>query len=138
MSLLLDSNTVNYALKGRQPVIDRLDRAVSAGSPLLLCSIVHYEVTRYLKLKGSHRLARFYEDMVASWRLCDLSSLDWDTAAQLWAERHRLGRSISDFDLLVAVVARRESAVLVTSNTRHFEGLDIVLENWMAEPSSSS
>ena len=33
--------------------------------------------------------------------------------------------------ICLAVVARREEAVLVTSNTRHFRGLGIELEDWM-------
>jgi predicted nucleic acid-binding protein len=75
---------------------------------------------------------RDYEEITASWPRCSLSFRDWDEAAQLWAERHRYGRSIADLDLFLAVLARRENAVLVTSNVRHFEGLGIPFEDWTA------
>ncbi len=37
---------------------------------------------------------------------------------------------MSDMDLLIAVTARQEGAVLVTGNVRHFEGLGISLQDW--------
>ena len=134
MNLLLDTNTLSYILKGRQPILDRLEEAMEQGSVFFLGSIVHYELTRYLDLKGAHRLTRLYEGLVASWQPCDLSFEDWSSAASLWADRHRIGRSISDMDLLLAVLAQKHRAVLATTNTKHFEGLDIVLEDWLEVP----
>ena len=130
MPLLLDTNTLNYILKDQPLVVERLDEAMEKGESFLLASVMHYELTRYLELKGAHRLLRLYQNLTATWQLCTLSFEDWDDAARLWAERHRSGRSISDFDLLLAVLARRWGAVLVTSNTRHFEGLDLRLDDW--------
>ena len=130
MRLLPDTNTLSYLLKGRQPVLERFEEAVGKGALFLLSPVVHYELTRYLKLKGAHRMLRAYEEITVSWQRSSLSFKDWEDAAQVWADRHRLGRSISDLDLFLAILARREGAVLVTSNVRHFEGLGIPLEDW--------
>lgn len=130
MSLLLDTNTLSYALKGRQPVLDRLEKAAWEGRTFLLGSIVHYELLRYLKLKGSHRLLRLYDQLVSSWSRCGLDFEDWSEASSLWAERHRLGRPVSDFDLLLATLARKHGAVLVTSNVKHFKDFGLLLEDW--------
>lgn len=130
MNLLLDSNTISYILKDRLPVRERLDSAIRQGRTFLLPSVVHYEVTRYLDLKGARRLSQLYRELVDGWQTCDLTFDDWNEAARLWAERHRVGRSIADFDLLLAVLARKQEAILVTSNTRHFEDLGIILEDW--------
>ena len=37
---------------------------------------------------------------------------------------------MSDMDLLIAITARREGAVIVTGNVRHFEGLGLTLKDW--------
>jgi predicted nucleic acid-binding protein len=132
MKLLLDTNTLNYLAKGYQPVTDHLEVAIARNSVFLLSSIAEYELTRYLDLRGMSRLERNYRDITAHWRRCNLNFDDWREAARLWAERHRLGQSISDLDLLLAVMARREEATLVTSNLKHFQGLGINLEDWMA------
>lgn len=136
MRFLPDTNTVSYLLKRRPPVVRRFGEAFEMKAEFLLSSVTHYELTRYLDLKGSSKLLRAYEETTAFWRRCNLDFAGWDDAASLWAERHRLGRSVSDLDLLLAVVARREEAVLVTSNTRHFRGLGIELEDWMTPTDS--
>ncbi len=128
--LLLDTNTLNYLLKGIAPVADRLEEADAEGASFLLATPAHYELTRYLDLKGAHRLRRIYLQITSSWQRCNLSFEDWSMAAQLWAERHKSGKSISDMDLLLATLALREGAVLVTANVRHFDGLSVAVENW--------
>jgi len=107
-----------------------MEEGVRQGADFLLASIVHYELTRYLNLKGAHRLTRAYEDLTGSWQRLEVGFADWDAAAQLWAERHRAGKAISDIDLVLAILGRREGAVIVTSNTRHFEGLGVAVEDW--------
>lgn len=130
MGLLLDTNTLSYIIRGRQPVLDRFEESVRQGDTFLLSSVVHYELQRYLDLKGSSRLLRRYQGLVDHWQRCNLLFEDWNRAASLWAEHHRAGRSIADLDLLLTVLALKHDAVLVTSNTRHFEGLDIALADW--------
>ena len=132
MNLLLDTNTLSYILKGRAVVLERLERAIRAECTFLLGSVAHYELIRYLDLKRASRLLRLYQELVSTWEPCDLSFDDWVEAARLWAERHRAGRAISDLDLLLAVLARKHGAVLVTSNLRHFDDLGIPLEDWTA------
>jgi tRNA(fMet)-specific endonuclease VapC len=127
---LPDADTVNYLLKRISPTVGRFRQAIRARSEFVLSPVVHYEVTRYLRLKGAARLLRNYSELVAHWRLSDLLNEDWELAAELWAERHRAGRPIADSDLLVAVTARKAGAILVTNNTRHFESLGVTLENW--------
>lgn len=136
--LLLDTNTLNYILKERQPAVDRLQKAKEEGVRFLLASVAHHELTRYLELKGAHRLIRLYRRMVEPWLRCSLSFEDWNSASLLWAELHRSGRSISDLDLLLATLARKHRAVLVTSNTQHFEDLGLILEDWTQPAASAS
>jgi predicted nucleic acid-binding protein len=71
-----------------------------------------------------------YERITASWRHCNLDFEGWNEAGRLWSRRHRLGRSIADLDLLLAVLTRRENAVLITSNVKHFVDLGIAYEDW--------
>lgn len=132
MRLLPDTNTLNYLLKRRQPVVDRFQEATDRGAEFLLSSVTHYELTRYLDLKGARKVMQAYERITVSWRRCNLEFEGWNDAAGFWARRHRLGRSISDLDLLLATLARRENAVLITSNVRHFVDLGISIEDWMA------
>jgi predicted nucleic acid-binding protein len=132
MRFLPDTNTLNYLLKRRSPVVERFQEATEKGTEFLLSSVAHYELTRYLDLKGARKVRQAYERITGSWCRCNLDFEDWNEAARLWARRHRSGRAIADLDLLLAAVALREDAVLVTSNVRHFVDLGVVFEDWMA------
>ena len=135
MRLLLDSNTITYILRERAPVISQLTKALETDAVFVSSDVVDYEIRRYLLLKGAKRQLRRYEALSRHWAPVSLTRSDWHTAARLWAELHRAGRSIEDRDLLIAVSALKERATLVTANTRHFDQLGVPLLDW-TEPQS--
>ncbi len=115
----------------RHPYVEQhYQIALASGAKFALSMRVHFQVTRYLDLKGLTRLRRKYGTATANWQKIGLDETDWDDAAKLWAERHRIGKPVGDADLLIAIMARKCEAVVVTNNTRHFEGLGIPLVNW--------
>jgi tRNA(fMet)-specific endonuclease VapC len=133
MRLLIDTNIITYILRDRAIVLSRLTEALKAGAAFVSSEVVDYEIRRYLVLKGATRQMERYESLSRDWLPTSLTRNDWRTAANLWAEIHRTGRSSDDRDLLIAISAMKEQAILVTNNTRHFEGLGIPLVDWAAE-----
>jgi tRNA(fMet)-specific endonuclease VapC len=131
MTYLLDTDTVNYLIKGVQPVKRQFRSVTRDGASFALSMIVHYEVSRYLRLRTATRSRRFYEQLTANWAPIGLTEADWETAIDLWVRRHRAGRPIEDADLLIAVTALKAGAVLVTNNASHFIDLGLTVENWM-------
>lgn len=130
MRLLLDSNIITFILRERPPVTSRFNEALKTDAVFVSSDVVDFEVRRYLLLKGASRQLRRYEDLARHWSPVSLGRNDWLAAAELWAELHRVGRSIEDRDLLIAVSALKERATLVTGNTRHFEQLGVALLDW--------
>ncbi|MBW3623548.1 MAG: PIN domain-containing protein [Armatimonadetes bacterium] len=130
MNKLLDTDIVNYLIRSDSRLIERYARELRAGHNFILSPVVHLVVTRYLKLKSTHRLQRAYSRVIQSWRTVDFMTEDWNMAADLWAQRHRLGRPTEDADLLIAVTALKTGSVLVTNKERHYQDLGLTLENW--------
>ena len=130
MIYLPDTNTINYAVKGNAIVEAHFAQALAAGATFVLSSFVHYEVTRYLTLKGATKQRRAYDTLVTNWPRVEIMTTDWDDAADLWAAQHRIGQPIDDADLLIAISALKVGATVVTNNTRHFATLGVPLENW--------
>lgn len=131
MRLLLDTNTLSYLLRNDDNV--RAHFRSAAASPetfFLLSPMVDLELRRYLLLKNASRNLRQYEALIADWDRAELDENDWRRAATLWADRHRAGQPIEDADLLIAVSALRNNAMLVTSNQRHFADLGLELIDW--------
>ena len=105
MTYLLDADTVNYLLKGIPAVRERFRQSTSAGAAFVLSPMVHYQLTRYLKLKDARRVNRAYQRLIADWEWAPFEDADWDLAADIWASRHRVGLAIQDADLFIAVSA---------------------------------
>lgn len=132
MRVLIDSNIITYLLREREPVLSKFTDALETDNVFVSSDVVDYEIRRYLILKDAQRQLARYEELSRDWVPVNLSRDDWRAAARLWSEIHRSGRSIEDRDLLIAVSALKEKALLVTNNTRHFEGLGLPLADWAA------
>ena len=132
MIYLPDTDTVNYLIKDNPIAEGHYQSALGSSTAFALSMMVHFQVTRYLDLIGAARLRRKYDTLTANWQKVGLDESDWDEATRLWAERHRVGKPIDDADLLIAIMARKCGAVVVTNNTRHFEGLGVPIVNWAA------
>lgn len=132
MRYLLDSDILNYLLRGHPNVHSHYERVLGSAE-FVLSPVVRYEVTRYFQLRQSSRRMEMLSSILASWHRVALDDADWESAVRLWVDRHRAGRPIEDADLLIAVTALRFGAVLVTNNTRHFDGLGLTLENWAGD-----
>lgn len=128
---MLDTNALSDLLRDKEPVKARFTRLRDLAR-FILCPVVDYEIRRYLLLKGATRNLAQYEALVAPWFEPAFDVVHWRQAAELWAERHRVGKPIADADLLIAVSALRQGATLVTNNTAHFLGMGLRLEDWRA------
>jgi predicted nucleic acid-binding protein len=134
MRLILGSNTLSCLLKEREPVVSRFASAIAGSAEFFLVPMVDHEVSRYLMLKDSKKLLRRMEQLRAVWTPAPFGIEEWNAASELWAERHRVGMAISDFDLLIAMACWRVGATLVTANAIHFDGLEIPLLDWTLPP----
>jgi predicted nucleic acid-binding protein len=131
MKWLLDTNIISFLLRSHAEVRSGYTAARGAGDPrFVLSPVVDYEIRRYLLLKGATRNLAQYEALIAHWDKPPFDEAHWAHAATLWAERHRGGHPIEDADLLIAITALRQDAVLVTNNTDHFKDMGLRLEDW--------
>jgi tRNA(fMet)-specific endonuclease VapC len=112
--------------------VSRFGEALKTDNVFVSSDVVDYEVRRYLLLKNATRQLDRYDALSRDWVTVSLARDDWRAAANLWSAVHAAGRSIEDRDLLIAVSALKEQALLVTNNVRHFEGLGVPLANWAA------
>jgi tRNA(fMet)-specific endonuclease VapC len=134
---VVDATAISDLFLSGSPVQHRITAAKSAGHRLLLSQSTFYEVLRgLLKVQATRKLAVFQNQLVPLFEWTVITDEDWEQAAQLWAESTRQGRQLSDGDLLLAAVALRLDAVIITSDA-DFAILPVKLENWR-DPKGSS
>lgn len=130
MKYFLDTDTLIYFLKGHSQVVENLSN--QSTSDLATTIINHSEL-----LFGAFNSARKTENLeIVHGLLKNLPIISFcEESSAIFAEQKALlkkqGTIVADMDLMIASVALRHSAVLVTNNSKHFARIkNIKLENW--------
>jgi predicted nucleic acid-binding protein len=128
MIYLLDTNAISDILNKNEIILVNLKK--HEGANIYLCQPVYYEVLRGIIKKNATRQEQILTDRLQKMFLWEsVLEQDWIEAAYLWAKTVSSGRQLSDMDLLIAVIAKRLNAILVTSD-KDFLGLGLPIENW--------
>ena len=127
---LIDTDILVYSLKGDARVIANFVR--TATEPKAISVISYGEL-----FHGALRSARMTQNLARVRRLAEIypvievSRGIMETFAQIKAPLQRSGRTLDDFDLLIAASAMALGYRLVTNNERHFRRVaGLRLENW--------
>lgn len=126
---ILDTNVIADRIRRHPRVIARLTAAGEAGHILGLCDPVRYEVSRDLHKVYAARKLQFFRDEISLMKHLALLTDDWQEAARLWAAMRNQGRQFSDVDLLIASLAQRLDATVVTADA-DFASLPVKSEDW--------
>lgn len=130
MIYLLDANPISDLIARHSQVRSHVAHVLRQGDTLAICQPVYYELLRGLLWRGATgKLSTLNRRILPYLTWIPLVDADWQQAARLWADARRQGRPLSDPDLLVAALANRLGAILVSNDT-DFDILPIKREDW--------
>ena len=128
---LLDTNHLSAYLD-RQPALEqRIDARLRAGDRFGICLPVLCEYRAGIRLSRRYRqnLARL-QAALALFRLWPTEQTSAEFA-ELFQELRSAGRMLSQFDLLIAAVARQHKLILLSAD-QDFQAVSRVrIENWL-------
>ena len=128
MIYLFDTNAVTDLMRVHANVVARV--RANRDHILCLCQPVDYEIQRGLLWKAATGQQHRYQNQIKSqFSWLPLTDDDWRQSAQFWAVTRSVGKQLSDVDLLVAALAKRLDAVIVSSD-EDFNALPVKRENW--------
>ena len=117
---LLDTDWIIEYLRGRQPVVRRVDELRGEGVALSMVSLAEI----YESVSSSRNPQDAERQLLEFLRGFPVLNIDPATCKLFGRERSRLraiGRLIGDFDLLIGAIALQHGLILMTNNRRHFE-----------------
>jgi toxin FitB len=132
MSFLFDSNAVSEAMK-RQPNL-KMRELIDKQNLVFLSAISVEEIYYGLTYKDARKKWAWFEHFLQF--RCEILPVTTDIAKQsaIWrGEFRKQGITRSQADLLIGATAFKHNLVLVTRNTRDFEGCGIQLFNPFSE-----
>jgi tRNA(fMet)-specific endonuclease VapC len=126
---VLDTDTVNFALRGQGRVGARL--LEHRPSQLCISSIALAELRFGAETRRSPRLHRLISTFVDSVEVVGFDQPAADRFAVVAASLARRGAPIGTLDTLMAAHALARGLTLVTNNTQHFSRVaGLRVENW--------
>ncbi|MFZ4816559.1 MAG: type II toxin-antitoxin system VapC family toxin [Phototrophicaceae bacterium] len=130
---VIDTNTLSNLVKNPSGALqNRVNNTVSNGSKLWVSEAVQYEVERGLRKKGATKqLEVFRNQVLPTFSVVAVDWVTWDAAADLWVLAANKGRQLADVDLLVAALAIRLSAVIVSHDRDYDAFPSIPVEDWL-------
>ena len=127
---ILDTNVISDLLKRNANVYAQLQASLKDSDTVCICQPVHYETLRGLLWVGAmSKKAVLQDDFLPLFRWIPLTDDDWLQAAHYWAATIGAGRQLADVDLLIAAVATRLGAIIVSSDN-DFDALPVKRVNW--------
>lgn len=135
MKYLFDTDIISALMKGTAAAAITRRLLSASGNRQAISTITVYEI-----YYGAHRSRdpRLFIDLFESRVLPSIDVIGFDDnaariAGRVRAERERRGIPIATADLQIAATALASGSILVTGNTRHFDGIPgLDIENWMA------
>ena len=130
--LILDTNTISYYFRGDPQVVPRMQalRPADLGVPALVEYELRYGLQRLPEAAATPRLAALTQ------LLRPMQLLSFDSDCALYAAKIRValeasGTPIGPHDTLIAAIALRHQATLVTRNIDEFSRVpSLICLNW--------
>lgn len=119
--LVLDSNTISYYFRGDPQVVSRLQalRPIDLGVPAIVEYELRYGLLRLPQDAAAPRLGALTQ-LLAPMQLLPFDSESAVHAARIRVDLESVGTPIGPHDILIAAIALRHQATLVTRNVREF------------------
>ncbi len=129
---LLDTNHLSAYIDGHANICKRVDDAIRTGDRHGICLPVLCEYRG--GIRAGKRFQRNLARLQRTLKALRLWPADEDTAvafAALFLELRSAGRMLSEFDLLIAAIARQYHAVLLTADKDFKPVTRLKIESWL-------
>jgi len=127
---LLDTDTIIYSLKGHETVKNNLIDHINDSMKISVITLMELSYGAYKSQKVESNLAKI-KKLEDSIEIIPIGSEIVGIFGLLKSQLEKTGKSIDDFDLILASSALSHNLTIVTNNEKHFKRIDgLKIENW--------
>jgi len=131
MIYALDTNIIIDSVNNVFLVSARLEDALKNNLPMVIPTVVDYEVMRGFRYVPSKHKEAHYTAIRNLIPLAEVDSAVWTQAAIIWANLRKVGKGIGDADTIISAQCLVNSYTLITHNTSDFERVEgLKLMDW--------
>jgi predicted nucleic acid-binding protein len=127
----LDTNIISYYLKGNEKIINKISEE-GRENIIVIPPIAYYEARRDLVYLNASRKLQAFGNLYSKTGINSIDKEILDIAILVYTQTRKIGFVIEDADILIAACCIQNNYILVTNNTKHFEGIEnLQIENWL-------
>lgn len=130
MKYVLDTDTLIYFLKGNENILSRMNRVPSYNIFTTIINHAELYFGAFNSIKKKDNLAKIQDflKVIKIMPFCEEASIVF---SEKKSKLKQGGNIIADLDLMIASIAIKNNAVLVTNNTKHFVRIkELHVDNW--------
>jgi tRNA(fMet)-specific endonuclease VapC len=130
---MLDTDISSYIIdEQNHRLIERLSEHQKLNDPICISSVTYAEIMYGAHKRNSKKLLARIAKFMPLVHIVNFNKIAADEYAKIRIYMESRGEPRSLHDLQIAACARADGAVIVTNNTRHYDGIpDLVVENWV-------
>ena len=126
---IIDTNVMVALLKGSSEAVEKIGELVDKTNRVSITIITVYELLKgvYLSSKRQENLMDVRQ-AISNIQVLDLSPDACEEASNIYCELHKSGKLISEFDILIAAIAKTNGEAILTRD-KHFrsiKGLELI------------
>ncbi len=132
MKYLLDSDALAAAIRGRLPVVLKLEQLKPTDIAVSVLARMEAETALRMQPRAQARYGRLLKDFLASINVLEFGPAEAQQAVNLNAYLQGAGDSLATLDLLQAATALSHQLTLVTDRSAAFAGVpNLDVERWV-------
>ena len=130
--IFLDTDIMSYYFNGNIGIKEKLIETIENENNICTTVINIYEILKGLKWKNNQKKEKQFREFLGDITVFTIDDDVIDIASDLFSKLRQTGKIIGDADILIAAIVIRNDGVLVSNNTKHYEGLEkLKLTNWI-------
>jgi tRNA(fMet)-specific endonuclease VapC len=130
--IFLDTNIISYYFNSNSKIKEKILEAIDNDETICTTVINIYEILKGLRWKNNEKKESQFKEFLEDVTVFTIDENIIDIASNLYSNLRKNGRTIGDADVLIASIVIRNEGILVSNNTKHYEGIEqLKLINWI-------
>ena len=130
--IFLDTNIISYYFNADVKVKEKILEAIDNDESICITVINIYEILKGFRWKNNKRKENQFKEFLEDVIIFTIDDDVINIAADLYADLRKSGKTIGDADILIAAIVIKNNGILVSNNTKHYEGIEkLKLVNWI-------
>ena len=130
--IFLDTNIISYYFNANATIRDKILGTIERDGYICTTIINVYEISKGLKWKNSKTKETQFKAFLEDVSVFTLDEDATNIASSIYSDLRKNGKTIDDADILIASIVIKNNGILVSNNTKHYEGItQLRLTNWI-------